>query len=114
MAGLAILGFNIDRNPRDINLQAYPLPFVCPLAVTTILNFPNLANGIARSVEISNNDAANPATVRINGDRINVRTLGLNSFRTINDQWIVQLEIIAGAAGAVDVVAEIVPLSEFQ
>lgn len=114
MADLAILGFKIDRNPRDLTLQAYPLPFVCPAAVTTILNFPNLVNGIARSVEISNNDTTNPATIRLNGDRINVRTLGLNSFRTINDQWLVQIDVIAGALGAVDVVAEIVPLSEFS
>lgn len=114
MADLAILGFVINRNPRDLDLQATPQPFICPAAVTTILNFPNLVNGIARSVEISNNDLANAATVRINGDRINVRTLGLNSFRSINDQWMVQLEIIAGAAGSVDVVAEIVPLSEFE
>lgn len=114
MADLAILGFNINRNPRDLTLQAYPLPFVCPLAVTTILNFPNLVNGIARSVEISNNDIVNPITVRINGDRINVRTIAAGGFRAINDQWIVQLDIIAGAAGSVDVIAEIVPLSEFN
>lgn len=114
MANLAILGFVIDRNPRDLALQAYPLPFVCPAAVITNLNFPNLVNGIARSVEISNNDVANPALVRINGDRINVRTLAAGAFRAINDQWMVQLEIIAGAVGSVDVVAEIVPLSEFN
>lgn len=114
MAELAILGFNINRNPRDVNLQAYPMPFVCPAAVTTILNFPNLVNGFARSVEISNNETVNTITVRINGDRMNVRTIGIGGFRTINDQWIVQLEIIAGALSSTDVVAEIVPLSEFN
>jgi len=113
MANLAILGFEINRNPRDLTLQALPLPFVCPAAVTTVLSFPNLVNGIARSVEISNNDVVNQATVRINGDRINVRTLGAGAFRSINDQWIVQLEILAGAANTVDVIGEIVPLSEF-
>lgn len=114
MADLAILGFVINRNPRDLTLQAYPLPFVCPAAVTTILNFPNLVNGIARSIEVSNNDTINIVTFRINGDRINTRTLGLGAFRTINDQWIAQIEVIAGAVGSVDVTAEIVPLSEFE
>ena len=113
MADLAILGFVIDRNPRDLLLQAYPLPFICPAGVSTILNFPNRVNGIARSIEVSNNDIVNAASFRINGDIINPKTLALGAFRTINDQWIVQVEVIAGAAASVDVTAEIVPLSEF-
>lgn len=111
---VSILGFGIPKAPRDQTLQSYPVPIIVPIGTTRIIHFPSEFFGIARSLEISNNDGLNVATYRINNDRTNSKTLGVNNFRTISDMWIVQLEVIAGAAGTVDVTVELVPINELR
>lgn len=76
---------------------------------TDIINFLQQFQGMARGISLLNRDGANAATYILNNDRASAINVPANSLISINDQWIEQIEITAGAAGAVQVTAEIVP-----
>jgi len=105
-----INGFYISRSPRDETVISYPVTINNPLAVTTRTSFPNQFRGFARSVLFINQDGVNAATIRINGITNSTINLPASASFSINDQWIADIEVLAGAAGAVIVLAEIVPL----
>ena len=111
---ITILGFTIRKGPRDLSLQTYNIPVNAPAAVTTVINFPTQFHAYAVSVAFQNLDAANQATIIINNDRINQIPLINGSPININTQWIVQVEIIAGAGGATTVLSECVPVEDVQ
>lgn len=105
-------GFLIKKSPRDQNVTSYPVTKNNLAAVTTRTSFPTEFNGIARSVAFINLDVVNVATLRINGITTQAITLNVNSQFNFNDQWVTDIEVIAGALGAVLLIAEVVPLSE--
>ena len=104
-------GYVISLSPRDFSLISYPISQqVAAGAVTTIL-FPSQFNGNARSILLSNRDGANAGFVRLNGltsSQIRIPPSGSFAF---SEQWINLIEITAGAAGIMDLAAEIVPLN---
>jgi hypothetical protein len=102
-------GYQINVAPRDLTLISYPISEQVAAGVTRTISFPNIYNGFARSVVISNRDAANAAFIRINGiTSTQIRIPPSGSF-AFNDQWVSDLQIISGAAGITDVVCEVVP-----
>jgi len=95
--------------PRSEQVRSYTTVITVPLGTTQIINFKAQFRGLARSVSFFNRDGANTATIILNNDRINSFTLAAASTFNANDQWMEQIEITAGAAGAVNAFIEIVP-----
>lgn len=109
MFGL-ILGLKVG--PRDTKLSSYTIPITIPLGTTRVINFFSEFRGIARSVEVINRDAANTCLVILNNDQINTFTIAASNQQGFNDQWIEQIAITAGAAGAVNLFIELVPRAD--
>lgn len=105
-------GFTISVAPRDQTLISYPISEQVAAGVTRVISFPNIYNGLARGVVVSNRDGANAAFIRINGiTATQIRIPPSGSF-AFNDQWVTDLQVIAGAAGITDVVCEVVPFAQ--
>ena len=104
-------GFQISLSPRDASLISYPISQQVAAGVTTTISFPSQFNGNARSILLSNRDGANAGFIRINGiTSTQIRIPPSGSF-AFSEQWVNLIEVSAGAAGIMDVAAEIVPLS---
>ncbi len=102
-------GFTIQKSPRDTTLLSYPVMVNFPAGVVTTIDTATQFNGIARSIQFVNQDGANAATARVNGvtsPAFNVPASGAIGF---SDQWINQIQVTAGAAGAVIIMFEVVP-----
>lgn len=99
-------------SPRDLRLTSYQITEVVPAGGTTVIEFINKYLGLARSVLIMNRDPTNPCTVIINNDRINSFQIQPSSAIPINDMWLEQIEVAAGALGTVNLLAEIVPANK--
>ncbi len=102
-------GFTIQKSPRDTTLLSYPAIVTIAAGVTRTIDTATEFNGIARSVQFVNQDGANAALARVNGittSQFNVPASGAIGF---SDQWINQIQCIAGAAGSCLVMLEIVP-----
>jgi len=110
--GVGILGFQIKKSAKTLTNQAYSIPITVPLGTTRVINFPTEFNGVCSSIAIQNQDAGNAAIAIINNDRINSFSVLNGSPVSLGEQWIVQVEVTAGAAAAVLLVCEIVPSSE--
>lgn len=103
-------GFQITAAPRDTTLISYPISEQVAAGVTRRISFPSNYNGFARGIVIGNRDGVNAAFIRINGiTSTQIRVPASGSF-AFNDQWVTDLEVIAGAAGICDVVCEVVPI----
>lgn len=93
--------YNLSGNVINIDVAA---------GVTSVVDFVGRFNGIAKSVLIDNLDAANVALYRLNSRSAEQRQVRANSTRVLTVP-IELIEIIAGAAGAVQITAEVIPLS---
>ena len=82
------------------------------MATTRIINYPTEFQGLAQGVTILNRDAANVITIIINDDRRNSFTIPGGASISFNDQWIEQVEVVAGAAGVTVVQAGVTPRGE--
>ena len=99
---------SIRKSARDLSLISGPIIQTIAIGATTRINYLMQFLGMARSVNFRNNDAANAATLIINNDRTNTINLPASGTFTINDQWVEQVEVVAGAAGTVVVTGEVV------
>ena len=95
-------------SPRDQRLPSSPITVIVAAGATRIINFFNEFLGMASSVFILNRDAVNTIQIIINNDRANAFTLPANASYTISDQWVEQIEIVAGAAAVTVVNAQMV------
>jgi hypothetical protein len=84
-----------------------PVMVNVPLGTTRIISFPDEFLGEAISILISNLDAANVASYRIGGAAQQQLLLSSGAFRAIDDTRIRIIEVTAGAAGAVQVEAQV-------
>ncbi len=84
-----------------------PVMVIVPLGTTRVISFPNEFLGKAVSILITNLDAANIAFYQINGQSMPILTLSTGAFRTIDNTNISTLSITSGAAGAVQVEAQV-------
>lgn len=84
-----------------------PVMVIVPAGTMRVISFSNEFLGNAVSMIISNLDAANIATYQINGETQPVLTLSTGSFRSIDNTKIHLMTITAGAAGAVQVEAQV-------
>ena len=96
----------MTENKSQVPLLS-PIMVVVPAGVTRTISFPNEFLGIATSLLISNLDAANIATYQIGGAAMPTLTLSTGAFRVIDDTKVKLITITAGAAGAVQVEAQV-------
>jgi len=75
---------------------------------TSVINFLQEFEGIAKFVLLDNRDAVNEATYRVNSRAALARNIRVSSSRVVGVA-VELLEVNAGAAGGVQVSAEIVP-----
>ena len=87
-----------------------PVSDEVPAGTSKVISFPNQFLGVAESIVITNLDASNIATYQINGESNPTLTLTTGGERTIDKTVISTIKITAGAAGAVQVQAQVKPL----
>lgn len=104
--------FSIKKSPRDPSLTSRPANVVIAAGATRIINFYGEFGGIASGYQVINRDAANAITIIINNDRANSFTIPANGSFGASDQWVEQLEIVAGAAGVSVVTFQYTPINE--
>ncbi len=95
-------------SPRDQRLPSYPITVIVAAAANRIINFFNEFLGMATAVFILNRDGANAVTIVINNDQSTSFTIPANASYTINDQWVEQIEVTAGAAAVTVINAQMV------
>lgn len=105
---ISILGFTIKKSPRSLDLLPYTITISVAAGVTRIINLPTEFNALGISATFQNLDAVNNATIIINNDRINAKTITSTHPFSASEINIVQLEITAGAAAATEVVIAVV------
>ena len=102
-----IQGFVVTTKPKDITLESFPTVDTIALGTAGSIVYPDLYKGVAISAAILNQDGANACTVAINGSQ--TFQLAAGGQFNVNDQNIVSITITAGAAGQVDIVAQVAP-----
>jgi hypothetical protein len=102
-----IQGFVVTTKPKDITLESFPTVDTIPLGTTGSIVYPDLYKGVAISVAILNQDGANACQIEVNGSR--QFALAAGGQFNINDQNVVSIRVTAGAAGQVDLVAQVAP-----
>ena len=102
-----IQGFVVTTKPKDITLESFPTVDTIALGTTGSIVYPDLYKGVAISVAILNQDGANACQIEVNGSR--QFALAAGGQFNINDQNVVSVRVTAGAAGQVDLVAQVAP-----
>jgi len=96
-----IQGFVITTKPKDVTLESFPTVNTVAAGATTTIVYPSQYKGVAISVAIIT------CTISLNGST--AFTLSASGQFNVNDQNIVSVKIVAGAAGVTDVVAQVAP-----
>jgi len=102
-----IQGFVITTKPKDVTLESFPTVDTIATGATTSIVYPSQYKGVAISVAIINQDGTNACTISLNGSTSFQLSAG-GQFN-VNDQNIVSVTGTAGAAGGIDVVAQVAP-----
>ena len=102
-----IQGFVVTTKPKDVTLESFPTVDTTAAGATTTIVYPSQYKGVAIYVAIVNQDSANTCSISLNGST--AFNLSASGQFNVNDQNIVSVKIIAGAAGGVDVVGQVAP-----
>ena len=102
-----IQGFVISTKPKDVTLESFPTVDNIAAGATTTIVYPSQYMGVAISVAIINQDSANTCSISLNGST--AFNLSASGQFNVNDQNIVSVKIIAGAAAITNVVAQVAP-----
>lgn len=97
---------NLERLDKT---QGYQVVVNVGAGATRVIDFRQEFQAIAKNVLLDNQDLVNPATYRVNSRGDPTRTLRADSTRNVGVA-IELMEINAGAAGGVEVSAEVVPI----
>jgi len=100
------MSLNLGLKSSDVPVLQ-PVSIIIPAGTTQTISFPNQFFGRAISIRISNNDLVNTATYQINGESRAILTLAATGNRSINDTVIELITIVAGAAGSVQIEAQV-------
>ena len=102
-----IQGFVVTTKPKDVTLESFPTVDHIATGATTTVVYPSQYLGVAISAAIINQDGTNTCTISLNGSTS--FTLSAGGAFNVNDQNIVSVKVTAGAAGGVDVIAQVAP-----
>ena len=105
-----IQGFLVNQLPKDPTAQSFPAVDNIPVNTTRMIHYPDQYKGVAISVAIFNQDGTNPCTFRLNGTSNPAVSLSSGGQFNVNDQNIVSVQIVAGAAGTTDLLAQVTPM----
>jgi predicted 3-demethylubiquinone-9 3-methyltransferase (glyoxalase superfamily) len=104
-----IQGYRVTTKPSDTTAEStYVSDIVAAGAPATTVHYPAQYRSIAISVAIKNQDAVNPCTFSVNGQP--AVSLSAGADQNINNQSIVSVQVTAGAAGTVDLLAQVTPM----
>lgn len=109
-----IQGFEVLTKPKDTQAESFPVFIQVPAGTTRTVTFPTEFNAIAISCLIENQDSANAASFRINNSTHPAINLSASSFRSFDSMNIVSITVTAGAAGVVDIFAQVTPNPIYQ
>jgi len=109
VSGLAVLPIISAKN---LELKLRTVVNLKTTANPLIINYPALQQALAQSIMLDNQDAANPCTVKING-QTNTITIPGGGTRIFNEAWIEQVDI-TGASTNVQVTSQVSPLQQIS
>jgi hypothetical protein len=106
-----INGYAISNQPRDTTADPTFVSDIVAAGADVTIEYPSQYRAVASSVSIQNRDGVNPLQYSVNGQPLLTLTTG--GEQNINQQNIVRVRIIAGAAGVAQVLGEVttMPLS---
>lgn len=102
-----IQGFVVTTKPKDPTLESFPTVDTIAAGATGTIVYPNSYKGVAISAAIVNQDGVNATTISLNGST--PFQLSAGGQFNVNDQNIISIRIIAGAAGQTDVISQVAP-----
>lgn len=100
------MSFPENEKSKDVPILE-TVSVIIAAGTSRTISFTQEFFGKAVSLIITNLDGANTATYQVGGTSRPTLTLAANAFRTFDDAKIDQLDITAGAAGAVQVQAQV-------
>ena len=103
-----ILGYVVNVMPKDPTAASTYVADTIAAGATVTIEYPSQYRAIAISVAIKNQDSTNPCQFSVNGQPLVALSAGAD--QNINDQNIVRVQIVAGAAGVVQVLAQVTPM----
>ena len=104
-----IQGYRVTVKPNDTTAEStFVADIVAAGAPATTIHYPILYRSIAISLAIKNQDATNTCSFSVNGQP--TITLSAGSDQNINGQNIVSVQVTPGAAGTVDLLAQVTPM----
>jgi hypothetical protein len=104
-----IQGYRVTTKPNDTTAEStYVSDIIAAGAAATTIHYPSQYRSIAISVAIKNQDAANTCSFSVNGQP--AITLSAGADQNINGQNIVSVQVTPGAAGTVDILAQVTPI----
>ena len=104
-----IQGYHVNIKPSDPTAEStYVSDIIAAGAGASTIHYPSQYRAYAISAAIKNQDGANACTFSINGQP--AISLSAGADQNINNQSIVSIQIIAGAAGTTDILAQVTPI----
>jgi len=104
-----IQGYRVTVKPNDTTAEStFVSDIIAAGAGATTVHYPTLYRAIAISIAIKNQDGTNACTFSVNGQP--AISLSAGADQNINGQNIVSVQVTPGAAGTVDILAQVTPM----
>ena len=103
-----IQGYRVNVKPSDTTAESTMVADIVLAGTTQTIHYPTQYRSYAISAAIKNQDGANRCSFSINGQPAIQLSAGAD--QNINNQSIVSIQIIAGAAGTTDILAQVTPI----
>ena len=103
-----IQGYHVNVKPSDTTAESTMVADIIPAGATQTIHYPTQYRAYAISAAIKNQDPLNRCSFSINGQPAIQLSAGAD--QNINNQSIVSIQIVAGAAGTTDILAQVSPI----
>jgi hypothetical protein len=104
-----IQGYLVNIKPSDTTAESTYVSDVIPAAAgPTTVHYPAQYRSYAISAAIKNQDGTNACTFSVNGQP--AISLSAGADQNINNQSIVSIQVVPGAAGTTDILAQVSPI----
>ena len=103
-----ILGYVVNVLPKDPTVPSTYVADIIAAGTTTTIEYPAQYRAMAISVAIKNQDTVNACQFSVNSQPL--VSLSAGGEKNINVQNIIRVQIVAGAAGTVEVLGQVTPM----
>jgi len=103
-----IQGYHVNIKPSDPTAESTMVADVILAGTTQTIHYPTQYRAYAISAAIKNQDGGNACSFSINGQP--AISLSAGADQNINNQSIVSIQIVAGAGGTCDILAQVSPI----